>query len=666
VLVLFAVLAVSVSAEKLTPIEKVLEMLNSMLKTCEVEAQGEAAAFASFDQWCLDTSAAKERSIKLYNEQIEQLTADIGKYEAAIADLTNQIEALDMDIASWESDVKDIKALRKEEKASYELTHQDYSESISALERAIMVLKKQQYSRVQASLTQLTEMKSIPAHAKQAITAFLATDDNTSGFLDYQAPEANAYEFGSGGIVDMLEKLKTKFVDELKALEKEEMQAQHAFEMLHQDLDDQIETAKEDRSRATLAKADNEQALAQAKSDLEQATTARDADQKFLDDMRIMCHTKREEYQERKALRAEEMDAIKKGIELVSNVQPFAQKHLPNLIQKQHSAMLQLSMVTSHAHQNVQERVAKFLREQADKLNSRILMQVAQKAQDDPFKKVKEMIKELIVRLLEQANEEAEHKGWCDTELATNEQTRNRLSQELEELNAVIDRLTAEIAKLTEEIADLQSALAELEASMKEATETRKKEHAENTETIKGAQDGQNAVAQAITFLEEFYHRQGAKLGFELIQQTPEEEAPETWNTPFHGQNIAAGGVVAMLEVIQSDFARLESETRAAEDQAQTEYEQFMHDSEIDKTAKSKDVEYKSYQKEQAEGKLNDAVQDRDATQKEYEAALAYYEKLKPSCVDAGVSYEDRVARRKEEIESLQEALRILNGDEIA
>ena len=35
---------------------------------------------------------------------------------------------------------------------------------------------------------------------------------------------------------------------------------------------------------------------------------------------------------------------------------------------------------------------------------------------------------------------------------------------------------------------------------------------------------------------------------------------------------------------------------------------------------------------------------------------------VRRSCVDAGVSYEDRVARRKEEIESLQEALRILNG----
>ena len=33
---------------------------------------------------------------------------------------------------------------------------------------------------------------------------------------------------------------------------------------------------------------------------------------------------------------------------------------------------------------------------------------------------------------------------------------------------------------------------------------------------------------------------------------------------------------------------------------------------------------------------------------------------------DAGVSYEDRVARRKEEIESRQEALKILNGGDPA
>ena len=31
------------------------------------------------------------------------------------------------------------------------------------------------------------------------------------------------------------------------------------------------------------------------------------------------------------------------------------------------------------------------------------------------------VVKDLIVKLMEEVNEEAEQKGWCDTELSTNE-----------------------------------------------------------------------------------------------------------------------------------------------------------------------------------------------------------------------------------------------------
>ena len=53
-----------------------------------------------------------------------------------------------------------------------------------------------------------------------------------------------------------------------------------------------------------------------------------------------------------------------------------------------------------------------------------MLPALAMRVSKDPFKRVKKMIKDLIAKLMEEANEEAEQKGWCDTELSTNEQTQ--------------------------------------------------------------------------------------------------------------------------------------------------------------------------------------------------------------------------------------------------
>merc|ERR1719331_2565546 len=97
----------------------------------------------------------------------------------------------------------------------------------------------------------------------------------------------------------------------------------------------------------------------------------------------------------------------------------------------------------------------------------------------------------------------------------------------------------------------------------------------------------------------------------------------------------------------------------------QKEYDEFMGDSSTDKAQKQADIDHKTSKKQNQEQTLEEKKTDLDNTQTELNSAMEYYEKLKPSCVDAGVSYEDRVARRKEEIESLQEALRILSGEDL-
>jgi len=268
------------------------------------------------------------------------------------------------------------------------------------------------------------------------------------------------------------------------------------------------------------------------------------------------------------------------------------------------------------------------------------------------------LIQDLIVRLMEEANEEAEHKGWCDTELASNEATRKEKTQKVETLHAEIDQLESSIAKLTEDLADLSSAIAELDKAVATATKLRGEEKEKNQATIKDSQEAQTAVAQALEVLKEFYAKAGEATS--LLQQ------PEIFDSAYTGMQSENGGVVGMIEVIQSDFARLEAETSAAEAQSQKEHDTFISDSAVDKAQKSKDVEHKSMKKQNEQQALQEKKGDLEGTQKELDAALAYYDKLKPSCIDAGVSYEDRVARRQEEIESLQEALRILNGEDLA
>merc|ERR1712113_1380805 len=522
-----------------------------------------------------------------------------------------------------------------------------------------MGMKKQSHGRPQAALVQIDKLKSlalIPNSAKQAIAAFL---QKSSDPLDVSAPEAYGYEFQSHGIIEMLEKLLDTFIDKRTQLEKEEMNSKHAFEMLIQDLTAQIDQATTDRGEKAELKAKKLQAKADANGDLRDTQSTKEADEKYLADLTATCEQKASDFESRQQLRAEELEVIAKAVEILSSddVTGNAEKYLPTLVQKTRSSLAQLR---SKSGGELQQRASDFLREKAGQLNSKVLSALSVRVADDPFVKVKKMIKDLIVRLMEEANEEAEHKGWCDTELATNEQTRKEKTEAVEVLHAEIDQLEASIAKLTEEISELTAAVADLNAAMAKATKLRAEEKAKNEETIKDAGEAQTAVAQALTVLKEFYAKAGDATA--LLQQTP----PAIFDSPYQGMQAENGGVVGMLEVIESDFARLEADTSAAEASAQKEYDDLMTDSKVDVAAKTTDIEHKTAKKQDQNQALTSKRSDLEGTQKELDAALTYFDKLKPSCVDAGVSYDARVTRRREEIESLQEALRILNGEDLA
>ena len=531
----------SAGAAAVTPVQKVIQLMEGMATKGKEEKHAEQVQFAAYKQFCDDITVEKTRAIKEAEETIEILKADIQEYTATAAQLTKEIAAHDEDISVWTGDMKAATKVREMEKADYDAMHKDYSESVDALTRAIAVLKKQSHDRSQAgSLVQVSALSSlslIPKEAKQAIDAFLQQDPDEG--LAVSAPEAEGYEFQSHGIIEMLEKLLDKFIAERTALEKEEMNTKHNFDMLIQDLTAQKEQAIADRTEKSETKAKKLQAKADATGSLQDTTTTMEADKKYLADTTATCEQKAADFESRQQLRAEELEAIAKAIEIISSgaVAGNAEKHLPALVQKS-KALAMLRSDTSN--QIVQAKVAQFLQDRAGQLNSRVLSALAVRVTADPFQKVKKMIKDLIVRLMEEANEEAEHKGWCDTELSTNEQTRKEKTEAVETLHAEIDQLEASIAKLTEDISELSKAVAELDAAMSEATELRTTEKATNEETIKDSGEAQTAVAQALTVLKEFYAKAGDATA--LIQQ------PEIFDEAYKGMGAENGGVVGMLE----------------------------------------------------------------------------------------------------------------------
>merc|ERR1711904_574803 len=121
--------------------------------------------------------------------------------------------------------------------------------------------------------------------------------------------------------------------------EKEEMNSKHAYDMLMQDLNAQITQATQDRDEKAEEKAKTLQAKADAEGDLKDTTTTRDADSKYLADLTATCEEKAAAFESRQQLRADEIVAVEKAIEIISSeaVAGNAEKHLPSMMQKSSS-----------------------------------------------------------------------------------------------------------------------------------------------------------------------------------------------------------------------------------------------------------------------------------------------------------------------------------------
>lgn len=677
-------------------VQKIIQMLNDMSAKAKQEKRDEEVEFAKFKTFCAGGKPALKKKIAKSSERIETLTAEIGVLGSEAKSLGENVAKLQSDVTNFEADKKESVAQREKDHAAFLEESKDYEESIDALDRAILVLMKRSGDVAGAAMLQVASDARLPVQARNVISEFLGMDSDS----DFEPPEAKAYESQSGGVIDMLKKLKDDFREKLSQCEKEEMNSKNAHDMVVQDLVGSIDNAQRTAEEQTAEKEAKLEKQAANSKDLQSTKVVKEEDEKTYSNLDVECEEKKLSFDEKQQLRSDEIAALAKAIEILSGnaVSGSAEKHL-TLLQK--ASFAQLRSVTHSVSdsktdaktdvklEGIHRRIREFLAAEGKRLNSKSLGLLAEKIASDPFSKVRQMIDEMITRLLNEANADAEKEGWCDTEMGKSKTTRNKLSEEIDGLQSAIEDGKATVMKLTQEMADLSKDLDELEVNLGEATDLRDAEKAKNKATIADASAAQKAIAAATAVLKDFYAKAAGATAF--LQTEPSllakgihmgsdewkslanpnfkgtideghQEGMQTFGEQYTGQQDAAGGVLALLEVAQSDFANLEADTKAAEVESQRAYESYKTEAKRNKAVKSRKVEMDESDKAATESKIQDDIAELKATQDELIAADKYHERLVPQCNDQGMSWEEVQAARRAEVASLKEALEILNG----
>jgi chromosome segregation ATPase len=629
-----------------SPVQKVIELLDGLKAKVEGDLAAEELMMEEFTKFCDSESNTKEDAITSAQRTINDLSATIEDSTGSISELNSETDSLASKISTTDAELAEATKIRNDERAAFEASEKELSETIDTLSRAIVVLKRGQTGFMQAkgankeletladTLSKIVSASWVSTDQKVKVQALLQSEDEDLS-LQPQATTA-AYASKGGGILDALADLKEKAEESLSSARKTEMEASHAYEMLKQSLEMESSQMNKRMGEATNQRSSTEEAKHMASEELTETEASLKTDTAYLADLKQSCAAKATEWSERQKSAAEEVSVIEKAKEILSSgVKVF----------------LQVDKSANDADAMKREQVSKLLRDLAQENHVYALSQIASEAQaGGPFDKVIGMVEGMIDKLMKEAAEESDAKAFCDTEIEKSRAKQKELSSKADMHSVRIEKGAAAKAKLESQIKMLQEEVAAIDSANSEATALRSKENAEYTKASAEYKMSADAVANAIQTLQEYYS-QGS---FVQLKATA---GPE-----FGGAKSDIGTtIIEMLEVAESDFTRLLAESEAGERTAQTAYDSLSQKDAVAKAAKLAEVKGKQGEVKSLEMNLLNYKEDKESTLKELDAVLTYLDKLKPQCQTKVMSYAERKARREQEIAGLKEALAILS-----
>lgn len=700
VALLFGALSVHDAQGQQTPVAKVIKLLEDLITTTETEGTTEATNYDKFACFCKSETDAKSVAINSGHDTIKTDSSTIAAKTATKEEKEEELKGLQGDLSATTKEREQLTLAHEKNTDEYNLKSQDLTKAISSLEGAIKAMEDSKPAasflavrdEVKKDLALASVMNLIAEPRRKAITAFVQVDPNDPVF-----------KYHSQGIIDELNGLLADFRSNKQDLDLEWGKTVATFTATDSSLDSKIQQTTseintlEGTTIPTLASE-----IASARSSLVSAEATLKDDQLYLKDLTAMCETKAQDWDQRSALRRDELSNLNQALQVLNtavkdrdanyNKRALFLEHkvsggkLAVPARKvgivSHSSGLSLLQETStkiHQDRGANDagrrgasaskasQVSTFLSSEGERLQSKALSAVALHIDADPFGKVKELVQKLIERLVKESTSEATKKGYCDEQLGSASKERDFRLEETQDLNQDIQQNELKRDELTTEILMLTGALQKLRADLQTARQNRETERNLNQVAIREAKEGFEGTKEAITILKVFYKQAAKATVFQQVSASPVEEdtSGPGFAGAYTGQQESSKAIIGLLEVIMSDFDRTTRTTESAEKRAQAEFVEFERASLADISGKEEKKTLDEEDLVTTKDKLGQNMRDLQTAQNMLDDALKLLESLKPTCIDTGMSYAARVQKREEEIDALKKALCILDTDDM-
>jgi len=685
VVALFFVAASATSDTKLTPIDRVVELIEGLRAKIVADGAAEQTVYDKYACWCEETTARKAAAIENAKLLIEELGKNILELKGRLGTYQAEIAKLEKDIADTTEEINKAEEMRKKEHEEYIQKKGDLEHALENLIKAIDVLtkgttfeKSENQKNIDASMeksgvkpAEIEEAArlSIAAGLRSALSVYnsvsLKTADvgqiksflaDTNGALVQERanPATQTYNAQSTVIQGILSQMKDDFEKELGTSAEEEAAAAEAHAKL-------METKRADLAllEATLVKTKKSQGedtmqLAEDQEEREETKAQLKADEKFFDETKKACSAKAEQWSGRSRSRTEELAAIDEAVGILTS--PEAKATFANSTS---TFFLQESAV-----ENGPKRVAAFniLKKVAQNSHSLRLASLASSVSTTGhFDQVIKDIDLMIANLRAEEKADIEHRDWCENEQKSAEFKNENLQYDQEQLTQKIERAEDQKVKLEEEVAKTDDEKNMTLTAMAEALATRNSENKAFKQALKDDAAAVELIAQAIEVLSGYYSLiQKKQPEYKSNPDTP----PETFEGEYEGRKSEGTGIIAILSMIKEDIEKEMKVGSKEEAEALKAYEELRADSQA--TVDALDAKIVSLGQDIA-GKMKE-IADLGAVKQnkaDSEAATdAFLTDLGPNCDWVDKYFDSRMEKRKAEMTGLQEAKAVLAGAE--